>query len=217
MARFVAHHFLATLGLPRQASGSTYEFRAVTRVCIDSIEALYSVTAADQYRAHLQRLRTAHSERGQTWPGAVERYTYHGTFPHVVQSMVDGGFKAEFNVANMYGYGNYTAVHASYSHDYARVATSGSNSSNSSTGSNRRHMFLCRTLVNGARQTGANDLRPGTGVVNSSNPNAIWLPAGGGLPPYPTIVGTTVADPHIITPAENDSLLPQFLITYHDV
>jgi hypothetical protein len=215
MARFVSHHFLATLGLPRQGTSSTYDFKSVS-VCIDSIEALYSMPAEYQYHTHLQRLRTAHKERGHTWTGAVERYSYHGTAAHFVQSIIEGGFKAEFNVANAYGYGNYTAVHASYSHDYARVATTVT-TANTNT-KNRRHMFLCRTLVNGVRQTTSSDLRPGTGVVAGSNPNAIWLAAGGGLPPYPTIVGADSApDPHIYVMAENDSVLPQFLITYHDV
>lgn len=204
MARVVAHHFLATFRLSQQASPATYaEASGPLNVCIDSIDALYSPVSEVAYQAQSQKLRAAHDQRGAKWPGLEERYAYHGTKPYLVSTLLEAGMRAEFNQRGNYGYGNYLAVHSSYSHAYADAAPDG-----------RRYMFVGRAIVNGARITTSGDMQPGTAARSGVPP---WITTVvGNLPSYPTVVGTdSVQDPHIYVVAENDSILPQFLITYH--
>ena len=201
MARMVSHHFLATMRLPTQQSPSSYDYTPPVNTCIDSIEALYNPMAEMAFQRQIHQLEMAHRQRGVPWPGADTRYGYHGTKPEVVDTVAEMGLRAEFNVNGSYGYGNYIALHSSYSLGYSHADKNGV-----------RYMFVCRVLVNGFRRTTSNDLRPGTGAVT---PQTAWLCGHGGLPAYPVIVGTDdVADPHLFSVAENASSLLQFLIKF---
>lgn len=190
--------------LPAQSTPATYEYKMPTQVCIESIDALYNPLAEMAFQQQVHALESAHRQRGVAWPGADMRYSYHGTKPNLVATLIETGLRGEFNVTGSYGYGIYVAQHASYSASYAPPDSKGVST-----------MFVCRTIVNGCRRTLQGDMRPGTGAIT---PQTTWIPGANGLPGYPVIVGTdNPADPHLFALAENASCPLQYRIAFRGV
>jgi Poly(ADP-ribose) polymerase catalytic domain len=111
-------------------------------------------------------LLEAYENRKSKMPTARELQLFHGTKSSNISSIIENGFKTEYNRTSAYGIGTYFSVYANYSKNFTNIDKGGIS-----------YIFLCDVLVGECERTrGGTPIRKDNSVDDLLNPTMYVTP-----------------------------------------